>query len=99
MIVVEKDLDPAGILFVGPNPFEQLLDVTYKVTEESSLRLAVLNSTLHEVHHVDLGTKMPGEHLVTWDSGTWPKGVYFIVLETVSTTGTRKRTSAKVIKL
>lgn len=76
------------------NPFSDILQVKVQSINNGRLKLAVVDITGKEMEHRDLSISA-GEFLTFyWDTTSWIKGVYFIVLEDQD----KVKTVLKVIK-
>ena len=65
-----------------PNPFNPSTEIRYAVTEDTQLRLSVLDALGREVAVLAEGTVAAGTHTVTFSADNLPSGLYFCRLET-----------------
>ena len=73
-----------------PNPFNPGTRISYKLAEDGFVRLAVfdVNGTL--VDNLVAKTQSAGDHVVEWDAGGRPSGIYFYRLTVGDFTESRK---------
>lgn len=92
---------PAGrLLPAAPNPFNPSTEISFVLDAPSSCRLVVFDPRGRKVADLRRGHFEAGSHAARWDGrGTGgsrvPSGVYFVVLQTDTSTETRKVVLAK----
>ncbi len=65
-----------------PNPFNPSTRISFRLPQQSIVKLAVYDALGREVDVLVNGVKSAGSHSFTWNSGSKASGVYFYVLET-----------------
>ncbi|MAT40432.1 MAG: hypothetical protein CL946_12620, partial [Ectothiorhodospiraceae bacterium] len=65
-----------------PNPFADRTMITFTLTGEAHVTLAVQDMFGREVCAIDAGWRDAGEHAVEFDAGGLPGGMYIVILST-----------------
>jgi hypothetical protein len=73
-----------------PNPFNPATQIVFSLTRPESIRLDVYNVAGQRLTTLAEGKFPPGEHVVIWEAGAQPSGIYFYRLTTDSGVMTRK---------
>jgi hypothetical protein len=73
-----------------PNPFNPATQIAFSLTRSESIRLDVYNVAGQRLTTLAEGNFPPGEHVVIWEAGAQPSGIYFYRLTTTSGVLTRK---------
>jgi len=73
-----------------PNPFNPETTIAFELAKNGFVTLTVYDMLGHEVKTLVSEFKPAGGHSVTWDSRTFPSGMYFYRLETGSFSRMRK---------
>jgi len=73
-----------------PNPFNPTTQIVFSLTRSDHIRLDVYDVAGHCLTTLAEGRYSPGEHIVIWDAGSQPSGVYFYRLTTNSGVLARK---------
>ena len=79
----------------NPNPFNPVTRISYALSETRHVRLTIYDVAGRLVKELVNNVKDAGEHVVEWDAGTLPSGVYFVRLQTGSGTLVRRATLLK----
>ena len=61
-----------------PNPFASSSTVKYRVTQASNVTINIFNESGKRVSTLLNRKEAPGTYSVQWNSGSLPKGIYFI---------------------
>ena len=80
--VFDLEGDDGISLNVFPNPFNDRLQIEYRVNERSKVRVAVYDMLGKVVEILDEKTIDPGSYSVEWDASFYPAGAYIIKLQT-----------------
>lgn len=73
-----------------PNPFNPSTQIVFSLKRSDHIRLDVYNVAGHRLTTLADGRYSSGEHVVIWDAGSQPSGVYFYRLTTNFGVLTRK---------
>ena len=73
-----------------PNPFNPVTRISYTVPNTQHVRLVIYDVAGRLVEELVNEVKGPGEHVVEWDAGSLPSGIYFYSLKAGNTTLTKK---------
>ena len=73
-----------------PNPFNPQTIITYSIPVSESVSLKVFDALGREIRTLVNERQTPGTHLVTFDGGNLPSGLYFYRLQAGSYSATRK---------
>jgi hypothetical protein len=76
-IVTDYRLFPAY-----PNPFNSSVTISYDIPIQGHVSITVWNVLGRQVAEVVNRHKSPGHYQVSWDAGSNPSGLYFLVMET-----------------
>ena len=90
-----SDDDVAGLGFPNPNPFNPVTRISYNVPTTQHVRIAIYDVAGRLVEDLVNETKAAGEHVVEWDAGRLPSGVYFYRMQTGGQTLVRRATLLK----
>ena len=90
MIVAPADLGRADVPsgeavslgYPTPNPFNPVTRISYSLSSNRHVRLAVYDVAGRLVEDLVNETRSPGEYVVEWDAGRLASGVYFYRLQT-----------------
>jgi hypothetical protein len=63
-----------------PNPFNAKTTISYNLTEESNVALAIYDILGNKVASLASGNQPSGTHLVVWDASGFSSGIYFCEL-------------------
>ena len=85
----------AGLGFPTPNPFNPVTRISYNVPTTQHVRIAIYDVAGRLVEDLVNETKGAGEHMVEWDAGRLPSGVYFYRMQTGDRTIVRRATLLK----
>jgi len=77
---VDNSLADDNYLQCYPNPLQDFTNIEYILSEPGNISLTIYNATGEHVTTLELGPRPQGEHIVRWDSGNTPPGVYICVL-------------------
>jgi hypothetical protein len=85
----------AVLLSPAPNPFGARTEISYRVVDESPIRLSIYDVSGREIRVLTANAQTPGQHTLVWDgaesSGARaPSGMYFVRLATGGRTATSK---------
>lgn len=80
-IIPDNSITEAGYLYNYPNPFNEYTEISYSLSEASNISIKVYNIMGEYIATLDAGMKQPGQHIVTWNTGDIPSGIYFCILE------------------
>jgi len=90
-----SDDDVAGLGFPSPNPFNPVTRISYNVPTTQHVRIAIYDVAGRLVEDLVNETRAAGEHVVEWDAGRLPSGVYFYRMQTGDKTIVRRATLLK----
>jgi hypothetical protein len=82
-----------GNLVLGPavpNPFNPITQIRYELPSEGFVTLAIYDVAGRRVDQIVNGVQPAGEHVVEWNAGSMPSGVYFYRLDADGIAKTRK---------
>ena len=89
-------MDGASALgFPTPNPFNPVTRISYSVPTTQHVRIAIYDVAGRLVEDLVNETRAAGEHVVEWDAGRLPSGVYFYRMQTGDRTIVRRATLLK----
>ena len=63
-----------------PNPFNPATNISFEISEATSLELAVYDLLGKKVSTLASGMHAVGSHTVQWDASGFPAGIYFYKL-------------------
>lgn len=66
---------------IAPNPFKGVTRITYELRSSQSVKLSIYDAAGRLVRILADEVQGPGEHVVEWDAGRIPSGIYFCRLE------------------
>lgn len=92
------NVDPVQVvqeMIVSPNPFSDLVTISFDMTEQTSYTVAVYDVLGKNVAQLASGVATPGNHRITWDgrNGTGvnlSNGLYTIIIKTQDRSITKK---------
>jgi hypothetical protein len=84
------DRDQVVLYPAIPNPFNPVTRIRYALPEESFVKLTVFDVSGRVVGQLVSGRQSAGEHVIEWDAGPRPSGLYFSRLEVGDFVETRK---------
>ena len=87
--VITTDSEP-GLIGASPNPFNPTTRISFRLLTEDFVKLSVYDVTGILVDPVVSGIQSAGEHVVEWNAGGLPSGIYFYRLEVGNFSETRK---------
>lgn len=70
-----------GIVSVTPNPFNDQVRITYRMTQRGTATLKLLDLAGREVAQLHRGEMSAGTHQVAWSGGRLSSGTYLVRLE------------------
>ena len=73
-----------------PNPFNACTEIRYHLPEDAHIRLDVFNVAGQLVEGLVNGERPAGDHLVTWNAGNLPSGIYLARLQVGQQMATQK---------
>jgi hypothetical protein len=76
--------------FASPNPFNPVTRIQYSLAADDVVSLNVYDVRGKLVESLVSGVKPAGEHIVKWNAGQMPSGVYYYRLKVGNVTKTRK---------
>jgi hypothetical protein len=85
----------AGLAQNRPNPFNGNTVISYELTEQSEVSIAVFNFAGERVLNFNEGSKSKGSHSLTVDANHLPAGIYFYTLSAGNTNATKKMVIVK----
>jgi hypothetical protein len=74
---------------IRPNPTGARMEIAYRLGSAGPVTLAVYNATGERVALLADGMQSAGEHLMTWDAGAQPGGLYFCRISSGGWSATR----------
>lgn len=86
---MEFEGEVAALYPATPNPFNPTTRIRYEIPSEGFVSLTVYDVRGRLVETLVSHREAAGEHIVTWDAGSTPSGVYFYRLQTGDFTETR----------
>lgn len=72
-------------LYSFPNPAHSYTNIKYSLSEPSYVSLKVYNVIGEYITTLEEGDKQKGEHVVKWNSGSNPSGIYLCILKSLNT--------------
>lgn len=87
--------DVASMGFPNPNPFNPVTRIEFSVPTTQHVRVAIYDVAGRLVQDLVNEVKARGEHVVEWDAGSLPSGIYFYRLETGGQSIVRRATLLK----
>ena len=107
-VYVYKDAPETGLPSNGeqlqafPNPFNETVTLTYKLTETSTIKLTVHDLSGHQVKLLETKEKIAGAHHFKWngksdDGNVLPSGIYVCRLEGTTIKNKRIESEVKII--
>jgi hypothetical protein len=78
-----------------PNPFNPATLIAYSVSYESRVGLKVFNSLGEKVGEFNEGLRKPGYYQINFDGAGFPSGVYYYMMNVISTNGMELSSSIK----
>ncbi|MFC2150550.1 T9SS type A sorting domain-containing protein [Calditrichota bacterium] len=69
-----------AITSISPNPFNSFTALQYALDKQRVVSLALFDMNGREIHHADLGNRMPGYHAHTIQAEALPSGLYILRL-------------------
>jgi len=82
-----------------PNPFNPVTSIRYNVPVECSINIKVYNALGEIVHEYNQGIKQSGFYELNFNSAGMASGVYFYLLQAVSTDGKKDFSAVKKMML
>jgi hypothetical protein len=73
-----------------PNPFNASTEIHYRLPEDAHVRLDLFNVAGQLVEHLVDGEQTAGQHVVDWNAGNLPSGIYLARLYAGDQMATRK---------
>lgn len=73
-----------------PNPFNPSTTISFRVSQQGFIKIAVFNMLGEEVAELIQNELKPGRYNVTWDAANNPSGIYFCKMTGSGFTDTRK---------
>ena len=73
-----------------PNPFNNSTVISFRLPEQSQVKINVFNIAGQEVKTLVNSEMQQGLHKVSWNADDFPSGVYFYAIETKNSIETRK---------
>jgi len=73
-----------------PNPFNAATEIRYELPERRSVSLEIFNVTGQRVASLVKGEQSEGPHLVQWNAGNLPSGIYLVRLQADNEMATKK---------
>jgi hypothetical protein len=73
-----------------PNPFNPATRISYYLPQDEYVVLSVYDVAGRLIKHLVSETQTAGEHVVDWNAGDLPSGIYFCRLEADGAVQTRK---------
>lgn len=73
-----------------PNPFNAATEIRYELPERRSVSLEIFNVTGQRVASLVDGEQLEGPHLVQWNAGNLPSGIYLVRLQAGNELATKK---------
>lgn len=67
----------SGIDHNFPNPFNPTTTISFRVSQQGFIKIAVFNMLGEEVAELVQGEIKPGSYTVSWDAADKPSGIYF----------------------
>jgi uncharacterized protein (DUF362 family) len=64
-----------------PNPFKGMTTIPFHLSDEGRVRIAVYDTQGRECAILLDQFLLPGQHTITWDTGSLPRGIYLCCLE------------------
>ncbi|OGU71412.1 MAG: hypothetical protein A2V93_00170 [Ignavibacteria bacterium RBG_16_34_14] len=68
-----------------PNPFNPVTNIKYSIPIESEVKIVVMNSLGQEIAELVNGNQNEGFYEISWNADEFASGVYFYIMEAVST--------------
>ena len=107
-VYVYKDAPETGLPSNGeqlqafPNPFNETVTLTYKLTETSTIKLTVHDLSGHQVKLLEAKENRAGAHQIQWngksdDGNVLPSGIYVCRLEGTTIKNKRIESEVKII--
>ena len=78
-----------------PNPFSVSTTINYSVSHTTDIRLEVFDMLGIRAAVIEQGVKNAGNHIIEWNAGSLPEGIYFLRMNIAGETLTRKLILAK----
>jgi hypothetical protein len=95
LISIDNSITAQNYLYCYPNPMKDYTNIKYYLSEPSYVTLKVYNATGEYITTLENGEKQQGEHIVIWNSGCNPPGIYFCIFDNYNN---NKRYRIKMIK-
>ena len=90
--ITDKDILAKGFVIYPayPNPFNNSTVISFRLPEQSQVKINVFNIAGQEVKTLVNSEMQQGLHKVSWNADDFPSGVYFYAIETKNSIETRK---------
>ncbi len=73
--------DEEQFVNVFPNPFSDVTQLTYELTNSSIVNIAVINQNGQIIENIFSGDQMSGSYSFDWDTGNQAPGLYYFILQ------------------
>jgi hypothetical protein len=87
---INESSSDKGSLDIIPNPFHEILTISYSLETGSTGTLSIYNAMGQLMKSIPAQEKTAGKYLIHIDAGNWPAGVYYSVLKSESSVIMRK---------
>ena len=67
--------------FINPNPFSNSTNITYELSNTSSVTISIYNSQGQQVDKIINKKQLKGEHTIVWDARNLPAGIYMLRIQ------------------
>lgn len=95
--VTYKELAGTDLFTVAPNPFDDIVHIYYELEEQSDVNVKIFSATSQLLFSTSKTGQSSGVHKITWNSGHFPSGIYFVVVEVINLSETKTKAS-RIIK-
>ena len=73
-----------------PNPFNPIINIEYEISIPASIQFEIYTIKGKLIDRISEGYKFPGIYSAVWNGKNYPSGMYFVTLESESTSLTKK---------
>lgn len=75
---LELNFETTAILGVYPNPFTDVIQISYQLDKKAEVSIQIYNALGESVETLLLGTQTAAPHQASWNASDYPEGIYVI---------------------